>query len=86
MTCIEPTPTRPVVHPLQWEYLRKQLLKVRWPETADPSSAFTLVQGILFGLEMAGVISQTANQRMFRLMSNAQERRWAEEREATNQQ
>jgi hypothetical protein len=81
MSCLERTPTRPTVHPLQWEFLRQQLLKVRWPGTADPHVSFAIVQGVLIGLEMAGVIDQEANRRMFWLLTDAQDRRWAEDRQ-----
>jgi hypothetical protein len=83
MTCLEQPPT---LRRVQWEFLRTHLLKVRWPGTSDPHVSFALVQGVLIGLEMAGVIDQEANQRMFWLMTEAQERRWAEALRAQTQQ
>lgn len=81
MSCLEQSPLRPTVHHLQWEFLRQQLLKVRWPGTADPHVSFALAQGVLIGLEMAGVIDQEANHRMFWLLSDAQDHRWAADRQ-----
>jgi hypothetical protein len=86
MSCLEQNPTTPTVHPLQWEFLRQQLLKVRWPETADPHTSFALVQGVLIGLQIAGVIDWEASQRMFWLMTDAQNRRWAEARRSANKE
>ena len=80
MTCLEQTPLRPALSPEEWEFLRQQLLKVRWPGTADPHVSFALAQGVLIGLQLAGVIDLEANRRMFWLLSDAQERRWAEDR------
>ena len=78
MTCLEPPPTRALTRHDR-EFLRQQLLKVRWPGTADPYTSFALAQGVLIGLHMAGVIDQDANQRMFWLMTDAQDRRYAEQ-------
>jgi hypothetical protein len=72
------TPVQQMAGP-EWEYLRQQLIQVRWPTAAvSPHCAFSTVHGVSIGLRMAGAISLEAQGRIFALLCNARGHRLAE--------
>ena len=71
------TPVQQMAGP-EWEYLRHQLLLVRWPTGVSPDCAFSTVHGVSIGLRMAGAISLEAQGRIFDLICNARDRRLTE--------
>lgn len=78
MSCLEPLQPAGQLTPLWREFLRTQLLLVRWPEM-QPELQFSTVYGMTLGLRMAGVIDCDTQQRFYALLCNARRYRHAEE-------